>query len=214
MHHRNITKRLCFAIILLIQCAPLRDSNAKDPKDRSVKLDRLGVSFSAPKGWFVPEHEKIAENIRKFDSEKEDLPGILASHRGSIVVATYSRFDPRGHAGLIPTINVLGRPNPHSTFEAFRDMIGASAQSMGSVLRNYVLKAAPAERSLAGRRVIEFTAEYDISAAEGSSYRVWSTTYAIPCKDVFLQVSMSESLPANHRQVFERFIGSFEFREP
>ena len=214
MQNRNTTKLVCFATVLLIQAAPLRAGDAKSSKENSVKLDRYGVSFRAPSGWFLPEHEKIAENIRKLDSEKEDIRSIMASNRGSIVVATYSRYNPRGRAGLIPTINVLGKPNPHNTLDVFRDMIEASAQSMGSVLRNDVLKVAPTQRNLNGRRVINFTAEYDLSTEEGGNYRVWSTTYAIPCRDIFLQVSMNESLPAGHSAVFERFIGSFAFKDP
>lgn len=213
MQNRTATKVVCFATVLLIQCA-LCDSEAKALKEKSVNLERYGVSFRAPNGWFVSRHEKIAENIRKLDGAKEDIRSILASHHGSIVVATYSRYDPRGRAGVIPTINVLGRSNPHNTFEAFRDMIGANAHSMRSVLRNYVLKAAPTERTLAGRRVVDFTAEFEISTEKGGSYTVSSTTYAIPCGDIFLQVSMSESLPAKHSKVFEHFMGSFSFKEP
>jgi hypothetical protein len=213
MVNLHTTRRLCFAIVVLIGCASLCDG-AADQEGEPVKLERYGVSFRAPKNWFVPERSKIVENIRKLDSEKEDISAILASHRGSITIATYLRHDPRGHAGMIPTINVLGRSNPHSTFEAFRKMIAASSVSVGSVLRNYVVKASPAERTLAGRRVVVFAAEYDISTAAGADYRVSSTTYAIPCGEIFLQISMSESIPAKQSQVFERFIGSFAFKEP
>lgn len=211
MLKRTPNKLVCFAAALLIPSAVLCGAGAKE---ETIKLERYGISFRAPSGWFVPEREKIVENIRKLDSEKEDIRAILASHRGSIAIATYLRHDPRGQTGMIPTINVIGRPNPHKTFEMFRDMIAASAASLGSALRNYSIKAPPAESSVAGRRAVALTAEYDISAAGGNTSRVAGTTYAIPCGDIFLQISMSESLPAKHSDIFDRFIKSFAFKEP
>jgi hypothetical protein len=201
----------CVGATILIAFAPLHRASGKA---ETITLERYGASFRAPSGWFVSDREKITENIKKLDSEKEDVRAILASHRGSIAIGTYLRHDPRGQTGMIPTINVIGRPNPHKTFEAFRDTIAASAGSLGSALRNYSVKSPPAEVSVGGRRAVAFTAEYDISAAGGNTSRVQGTTYAIPCGDIFLQVSMSESLPAKHAEVFDRFIKSFSFKEP
>ena len=183
------------------------------PKEERVTLERYGVSFRAPSGWFVADRDTTVENIRKLDGAKENIRAILASHRGSIPIATYSRHDPRGQSGAVPTINVIGRPNPHKTFETFRDTIAASAASVGSVLRDYSIKTPPAEASLAGRRAVAFAAEYDVTLAGGNTPRMAATTYAIPCGDIFLQISKSESLPPKHGDVFDRFIGSFTFKE-
>ncbi len=209
----HTTRCLCFAVAISIGLIHLSDG-ASDDQGKVTKLQRFGVSFRPPADWFVPDRDKIADNIRKLDSEKENISAILASHRGSIALATFLKHDPRGRAEMIPTINVLGRPNPHGTFDQFRTMIAASATSLGAALRNYVLKSAPADRSLGGRRVVMFAAEYDIGTAGGDTHRVASTTCAIPCGDIFLQVSMSESLPAKHSEVFQGFIESFTFEKP
>ncbi len=210
----NTARLLAFAVAVSIQCTPLHGAERREQKGESVTLERYGVTFRAPANWFVPAPGKIAENIRQLDSSKEDIRAILASHRGSIEIATYLRQNPRRHSGLIPTINVLSRPNPHKTFESFQQMIAASARSIGSTLRNYVIKTAPEERMLSGRRVAFFAAEYDISTADGISERVLGMTYAIPFGEMFIQVSTSETLPEKEKDVFAGFINSFAFTEP
>ena len=204
-------KLACLAAALSISAAALCAASAKE---EAIELQRYGVSFRAPAGWFVPEPGKIAENLKKLDSEKENIAAFLASHRRSTVIATYLRHDPRGQTGMVPTINVLALPNPHKTFEAFRDAIAASAASLGSALRSYSVKSPPAETSVSGRRAVAFRAEYAISAANGTTSTVSGTTYAIPCGEIFLQISMSESLPAKHNDVFDSFIKSFAFKAP
>ena len=204
-------KLVCLAAALSISSATSLGAIAKE---ETIELQRYGVSFRAPAGWFVPEPGKITENLKKLDSEKENIAAFLASHRRSTVIATYLRHDPRGQTGMIPTINVLALPNPHRTFEAFRDAVAASAASLGSALRSYSVKSPPAETSLSGRRAVAFRAEYEISAANGTTATMSGTTYAIPCGEMFLQISMTESLPAKHTGVFDQFIKSFAFKEP
>lgn len=182
-------------------------------ESKPVVLERFGVSFRGPGGWFTPDRETMIENIRKLDSSKEDVAAILATLRRSIPLATYLKHDPRGHAGMIPTINVIGRPNPHTTFEVFRDAIAAQSHSIGSTLWNYQVTTPAAERDLEGRRVVSFVAEFDLARQGGENYRVSSTTYAIPCGEIFLQISMSEAIPAKHGAIFGQFISSFRFTE-
>ena len=208
------TKLSVVAVVLASLWTVLCSSDAAGATGDLVTLKRYGLSFRPPSGWFAPDGGKMVENLRKLDSEKEDLRAFLASHRGSIPIATYSQHDPRGRKGIIPTINVIGRPNPHHTFEAFEAMIAASSASMGAVLRNYAVKTAPAARVIGGRRSVVFAAEYDISTAAGDTYRVVGTTCAIPCGDIFLQISTSEAVPAQHHDLFERFFASFVFEKP
>jgi hypothetical protein len=207
-------KKIIFAACLLCVLAPAWSRNTTDLAGKPVELTRFGVAFRGPKDWFTPDPQKLVENLRKFDIEKENLDKILTSHRGSITVATYLKHDPRGHQGVIPTINVIGRRNPDKTFDQFRQTIATSAQSMASVLQNFVVKTEPAERTLSGRRVVFFAAEYDVSIKNGGTHKVATTTYAIPCGDIFLQVSMIDTVPIKHAELFGSFIHSFTFKHP
>ena len=182
-------------------------------ESKPVVIERFGVSFRGPRGWFTPQREAMIENIRKLDSSKEDVAAILATLRGSIQLATYLKHDQRGHAGMIPTINVIGRPNPHTTFELFRDAIAAQSRAIGSTLRNYQVTTPAAERDLAGQRGVSFVAEFDLARPGGENYRVSSTTYAIPRGEIFLQISMSEAIPVKTGAIFNEFINSFSFQE-
>ena len=214
MLNRSTIKLLIFALAALIQSTPIWGGERTDLADKPVELARFGVVFHGPRDWYTPDPDVILDNLRKLDSEKENLREILASHGRSMVIATYLKHDPRRHQGMVPTINVLGIASSHKTFDHFRAMIAASARSIGSVLQNYVVKTEPTERILAGRRVVFFVAEYDISTRDGVTRRVSGTTYAIPCGEIFLQVSMSESLPVKHSELFASFINSFTFKKP
>ena len=178
-----------------------------------VVLERFGVSFRSPRGWFTPQRETMIDNIRKLDSDKENIAAILATQRGSLPLASYLKHDPRGHAGMIPTINVIGRPNPHNAFEVFRDAVAAQSRLIGATLRNYQVTTPVTERDVSGRRVVYFVAEFDLAREAGDSYRVSSTTYTIPCGEIFLQISMSEAMPVKHGAIFDQFINSFSFTE-
>lgn len=204
---------LSLALILSFPVPAVCRSNGKSGEDL-VTLQRYGVTFRAPRGWFASEPKNMRENIRKLDATKENVPAILATDRGSTVVATYAQHDPHTQFGVVPTINVLALPNPNKTFENFRGAIVASCTSMTSLLRNSVVKVNPTERDVGGRKSVHFSIEYDLSVADGETHRVTSAIYAIPCGDAFLQVAMVEGLPATQTNVFERFIASFAFQEP
>ena len=204
---------LIFATRLLASSSATDSPNLSAVDEKPVVLQRYGVSFKPPRGWFTPSRDKIVENIKKLAGDTQDVQAILATHRGSIAVATYLKEDPRHVAGMVPTINVIARPNPHREFEGFRAAIEEQAKNIGGVLRNHVLKTAPAEQNVGGRRVMSFESEFTLATAAGGSYNVTSTTYAIPCGEIFLQVSMNEGLPVKQAGVFDEFI-SFRFDKP
>ena len=212
-------KLISAAAVMLICTAGSFVSAARPEADKAelenkrVEIGRFGVSFRAPRGWFNPQPEVMIDNIRKLDSGKEDIAAILGTNRGSLLVATYLKHNPRGHVGMIPTINVIGRPNPHNSFDGFREGVAAQSLAIGSTLRNYQVITPVSERDIAGRHVVYFAAEFDLSRQGGENYRISSTTYAIPCGELFLQISMSESMPVKHRAIFDEFISSFSFSE-
>ena len=212
--HLFIVALLISATRLLANSSATGSPNLSAVDDQPVVLQRYGVSFKPPRGWFTPSREKIVENIEKLDRDLENLQAILATQRGSLVLATYLKEDPRGVAGMVPTINLIARPNPHREFERFRAGIEQQANSIGGVLRNHVIRTAPQEQTVGGRRVMQFVSEFELATAAGGSYNVTSTTYAIPCGEIFLQVSMNEGLPVKQAGVFDEFISSFRFDEP
>lgn len=202
------------AALAFTHARPAHAAESKKAGGEVVSVGRCGASFRPPQNWFVNDPKKIEANVRRLADELEDVAAVLSSHRGSIEIASYAKHDPRGHSGLIPTINVLGRANPHKSFGPFTEMIRASSTAIGATLRNYVITTDVTERTIAGQRVLFFVAEFDLTMNNVGSFRVSSTTYAIPCGEMFLQVSMSESMPAKHGHVFASFIDPFSFKQP
>ncbi len=205
---------LLAAIAILVCCKTSGEAGAKASNDGPVVFERYGVSFQPPRDWFQAEPEKMRENVRKLDQAKEDIAAILASDRDSVVLGSYAQYDPRTQSGLIPTINVVARPNPNRTFDSFRDAIAASCRAMGATLRNFKVRTDAVERKVSGRAAVYFACEYDLTTAKDETYRVQSELYAIPWGNIFFQVAGIESSPAKHEATFKKLIQSFSFKEP
>ncbi len=199
-------------IALTFLCSTAFSADKTQLSDDVVSLNQLGVSFRKPNDWFNANEFQMVNNINKLDVKKEDIPKFLATHRGTLHLASFSKEDPSTHQGIIPTINVLVRQNPNNDFSSFMDAMKSASMAMGKILKNYTITQPVIEKSLSGKKVTYFVAEFDLSAADGKTYQIKSTTYSIPLGDVFIQLSMSEEKGDNSEVMFPKFAKAFEFK--
>lgn len=179
--------------------------------DRRVEIAACDFSFVPPPGWVRMEQSSAIDNLtQRLDATREDLATILASHRKALDLISYVQQDPKGYRGIVPTIKVTVLPNEARDFATFKKSIDASLRNQVSdVLRNVRITREPTEISLSGRPVVDFEMQYDLSTTDGSGYRITTDAYAVPCREVFLQITMIQALPAGQRQVFDEFVSSF-----
>jgi len=207
-------KKTLITSLLMISVATFGvDTNRNKLSKEKVKITSLGVSFNKPNKWFNLNQNAVIENLKKFDTTKENVAEILATTKNSVPVGSFYKSDPRTTPGVIPTINVSINKNTTKTSADFNKMLKSSCYSMSRMLNNFKLIKDLSSTSIGGRQSLYFVAEFDLHAADKSKYHIRSTTYAIPFKDAFIQISMSEESPVSNNKLFSKFIKSFEIKQ-
>ncbi|MBP6797523.1 MAG: hypothetical protein KA124_05455 [Luteimonas sp.] len=171
-----------------------------------------GIRFEAPPSWVASGMPRLIDNIGKIEFDAARVEKLLAESRdGSSHLATYTSHDPRSHAGILPTINVVVRSNPRTRFDLFKRDLASSLEGMSSMFENYMVTAPAGERMVGGLRAVSFESEYDIRTRDGQAARIVNRTIAIPRGATFIQISMLDVAPGENSGVFEAFLDSFAF---
>ena len=181
--------------------------------EERMTLHSLGTSFKQPKAWFNANEYQMMSHIGKLNSKKENIEQIIATHRSSLHIATFYKYNPAEYVGIIPTINILARHNPSRDFDTFFAASSKSSLSVGNIFNSYELQQLVTERMLAGKRIAYFSAEFDLNTGSSTKSHISNTTYLIPFQDTLIQVSMSEEKTDNPEPVFAEFIEAFEFTD-
>lgn len=202
-----------FLMLLVVTSAAIANSDNNRLSDEIVQVPKLGVTFKKPNMWVTPDLTAMVANINKLDDDKENISKIIATHKGSIPVATFSKYDPSTYPGIIPTINVLIRANPYKDFPTFFRFIEMSSRSFVNVLNNCTITKKVTESTISGEKVVFFIAEFDINTAEETTHHVKNITYSIPFDNAFIQVSMSEETSSNNLDLFSDFMNSFIIKQ-
>jgi hypothetical protein len=153
------------------------------------KNESYGFSMEQPKDWFVGDKKMLTENLNKFDIDEEALGNAIKSNNGSLLLATFYKYDPKQHAGIIPTIQINVRLNPTKTFEQFHIAISQSAMSIKKIFPDFALINDSHTEEVSGIKSSTFTGTYTLTIKEGKSSKVRVRNYAIPYGKYFFQVS-------------------------
>lgn len=153
------------------------------------RIEAYGFSMVKPKDWLENKDISVLKNLNRFDLKDDELKTLIESHENSLTLASYYKYHPSTRAGLIPTVNILLRPNPNRDFESFFRAIAASAASMKSVFNDFVFLEEPRMLELDGQRTIYFVCTFTMKATDGKPIKARSRNYAIPVGMTFYQLS-------------------------
>ena len=178
----RITRQSIFVLICSIACSLPAQSQSSD---------FAGFTLELPDGWYDASQLDIQENLTRYDIGDDEIAELMKTHRGSIPVHIYLKHDPSQHAGIIPTIQVLIRPNNARNLEEFTQMMERSLDQMDEVMTNLTINQNLATVTVGNHEGVYLITEFDMSYA-GETQRVRSWTYAIPFSKYFFQINFSD----------------------
>jgi hypothetical protein len=120
------------------------------------------------------------------------LQKILRTNRGSILLSSFYKYDPKTHPGLIPTIQINVRLKPDVDFEQFKILMIQSAKGFSTVFSDFVYIIEPVEIEISGVKSVYFVGKFTMKTQNGQEMKVRSRTYAIPNKNYFYHLNFTD----------------------
>ena len=76
-----------------------------------------GFVIQEPKNWIEAGNKELLKNLEKLEVTEENLSKLISNNKGSILLTSFYKYDPKTHAGIIPTIQINVRLKGKSDFE-------------------------------------------------------------------------------------------------
>lgn len=172
------------------------------------KNESIGFSIEQPKKWIKAKEGQTIENLKSnIKLDEKVVTRLLEQNKGTIQVVTYFKYPIETTAGIIPTIKVNLRSNPHKNFADFRKSIEESFISIKKVFSDFKYTSKPTESVIDGRRCLTASCIYTLTG-KGGSEKVNIVVYAIPVKDQFYQVTLMDTKDDNNTELFQKIINT------
>jgi len=151
-----------------------------------------GFEMQYPNNWKQANNSILLDNLEKFEVNEENLQKIVRTNRGSILLSSFYKYDPKTHLGLIPTIQINVRLKPDVDFEQFKILMIQSAKGFSTVFSDFAYIIEPVEIEISGVKSVYFVGKFTMKTQDGQEMKVRSRTYAIPNKNYFYQLNFTD----------------------
>lgn len=175
-----------------------------------LKLTKLGFSMDVPTNWISINEDAIMENLNKYDFTDKQLNELLKSNNSAVNISSYTKYDPKKYAGIIPTIKIRTISNPTTNSADFLKYAKASAESGINSLDNFRFEEKPRIIKISNQDVIKFSVKFSIKNA-GAIYEIVSNSYYIPKNGYYISLNFIEQIgKENNEEFFEKLIKSIQ----
>jgi len=158
------------------------------------KDERYGFSMQEPENWMTGDKKMITENLGKLKLDEDELAKLIKSSNGSYLLTSFYKYDPKTHAGVIPTIQINVRTNPTKTFEQFSAVMNNSMGSLQRIFNDFSFVKKLEATELNGAKALYFVGTYTLTIKGNESTKVRVSNYSIPYGNYFFQVSFINEL--------------------
>ena len=145
-----------------------------------------------PKNWIEAGNKVLLKNLENFEVNEENLNKLIANNKGSILLTSFYKYDPKTHAGIIPTIQINVRSKGKIDFEEFKSGMAQSANGFKKIFKDFEFINEITEIKISGLQCVYFIGKFTMNAQNGQEMKVRSRTYAIPYKDYFFQINFTD----------------------
>ncbi|MDZ4329263.1 MAG: hypothetical protein U0945_01605, partial [Flavobacterium sp.] len=132
---------------------------------------------------------------------------LLEQNKGTIEVVSFFKYPIETTVGIIPTIKVNLRSNPHKNFADFRKSIEESLIGIKKVFPDFKYTSEPNESVVDGKKCLTASCIYTLTG-KGGSAKVKIIVYAIPVKDQFYQVTLMDTEEDNNTELFKKIVNT------
>lgn len=153
------------------------------------EVKKIGFSMNSPKGWFEMRNEETLKNLELFDLTDEQLAELLKTNTKQLV--TYTKYDPKKVAGIIPTIKVRTMETQSKTIENFVKGVALSTEDAMKSLDNFRYTEKPAVVKVSNKDAVKFAVQFTMKN-NGKAYEIVSHSYYILLKGYFISLNFIE----------------------
>jgi len=199
-------RRFLLAIVLCLSIA----SNAQE----RFELQKIGFSIAVPEGWFTFSDTEMMQNLEKFDFTEQQRDNLSKNLNESILLKTFTKYNPKKVAGIIPTIKITLRTNPTKSDEAFLDFVKAMNRGAKMQLDEFSVVEQPVLKQISGSSAV--TSVYSFMLKMGDeNYKIKSDTYYISRGNYFITLNFIEEIDKeDNKSVFESLLQSVILTKP
>ncbi len=156
------------------------------------KSKEYGFEIQEPKSWIEANNKELLKNLEKFEVSDENLIKLISDNKGSLLLSSFYKYNPKTHSGIIPTIQINVRQKNGNDFDQFKNMIVQSAKGLKKYFEDFEYISEPTEIKISGIRCVYFVGKFTMKSQNGNELKVRSRTYAIPYKNYFFQVNFTD----------------------
>lgn len=158
----------------------------------TFKDEAYGFQMEQPTQWFEASNQELINNLAKIQLSDPVLLKVLSDHKGSVLLTSFYKYNPKSHPGLIPTIQVNIRAKKDNSFEDFKNVIIESSKSFKNYFPDFKYIVEPSEIEIDGIKSVYSICEFTLESQYNQVLKVRSRTYAIPLKNYFFQVNFTD----------------------
>ena len=167
-----------------------------------------------PDKWIEANNSELLKNIEKFELDEENLSKLISNNKGSLLLTSFYKYNPKTHSGLIPTIQINIRLKGGSNFEQFKSVITESSKSFKKYFEDFTYIIEPNEIEISGIRSVYFVGKFTMKTQNGQEMKVRSRTYAIPYKNYFFQLNFTDGQTGEDCNVeFDKLVKTIKIGE-
>lgn len=160
---------------------------------QEAKSTKFAFSMPQPKGWFRIKKDGLTKNLAKFDFTEAEIEKLLKEQNSSVLMAAFTKYDPKTTPGVIPTIQVALRPNTTKDFRSFKAGLIRSLENLRKQFDEFKLIEEPSEVEIGGIKSFLMHATFVMKAADGRIFKVRTRTYSVPRPGSFYQINFTDS---------------------
>ena len=173
----------------------------------------IGFTIQQPPTWIKAIEGQDLENLKSNTKlDKNALNKLLEESKGTIQVVSFYKYPIDATFGMIPTIKVNFKSNPHKNFPDFRKSIEESFSGIKTLFPDFKYTSKPTEGVIDGKKCFIASFMYTVKSKEGNT-KVKTIQYAIPVKDKFYQITLIDTENDNiNIELFEKIITTIKIR--
>lgn len=172
-----------------------------------------GFKIPKPENWIDKSELSVKDNLFKYNLKDEEISKLLKSHNGSVPVVIYTKNDPSEYSGIIPTIQVLLRPNNSKDIISFKKMMEPSLKQMADAFSNFEILSPLEIIEIDGFKALKFISQFDMPINENETSTIRSWTYAIPSGTHFYQINFSDTESENSEKLYNELINQIKLKK-
>ncbi len=166
--------------------------------------------MDAPKDWLKIKNEEVFKNLDNYDFSEEQLNELLKSDKSAVNLVTFTKYDSKTYAGIIPTIKIRTRSNKINDIESFRKSIESLTEVVMKSLDNFKFTERPTIISISDKEAVKFTVHFTLKN-NGKEYPVVSHSYYVLQNGYYISLNFIEEInKENNEKLFEDLVNSIQ----